>query len=211
MAVVEVCERFVSIQGESTWAGLTCFFVRLAGCNLRCGYCDTPQVFEAGTEMPVTELVAEAAAAQCAIIEITGGEPLLQPAFRELAVGLRGSCNKPVLVETNGTQDISIVPEDVITIMDVKCPGSGFPDSLDLANLSRLRPHDEVKFVLSDQSDYEWAKDFITQHDLLPKCHAVHFSPVHEVLEAKQLAEWIVKDGLGVRLGVQLHKVVGVR
>lgn len=211
MTTVNVCETFISIQGESTFAGLSCFFIRLAGCNLRCRYCDTTYAYAPGSEAPIEQLVSESRAAKAAIVEITGGEPLLQPAFRELASALRDRGGKPVLVETNGSRDISVIPTGVIAIMDVKCPGSGESESMDPANIGRLRPQDEVKFVLTDRTDYEWARDFVKRHTLASRCHAVMFSPVFGVLTAKDLGQWILEDGLSVRLQVQLHKVLGIK
>ncbi len=211
MATVNVCETFESIQGESTWAGLLCFFIRLSGCNLRCKYCDTTHAYTSGRDVEIAKLTEEVAASKAAIVEITGGEPLLQPGFRELAIQLRDSTGKPILVETNGSLDISVVPDEVITIMDVKCPGSGQSHAMNLANIKRLRSKDEVKFVLSDRADYDWAKDFVLTHDLTSICGAVLFSPVFGLLKADDLGKWIVKDGLPVRLQMQLHKIVGMK
>lgn len=210
MVTVNVCETFTSIQGESSYVGLSCFFIRLSGCNLRCKYCDTPQASGPGKDVVIPDLVADCAASSTAIVEVTGGEPLLQPGFRDLAARLRDNTGKPVLVETNGSRDISVIPDGVITIMDVKCPGSGEDQTLDLLNIERLRPKDEVKFVISGRDDYDWAKAFVRQYSLTSVCHAVFFSPVFGVLDARELGEWIVEDGLPVRLGVQLHKIVGM-
>jgi len=211
IATVNVCETFVSIQGESTYAGLSCYFIRLAGCNLRCRYCDTTYAYVPGLDVPVPDLVAEFRASKAAIVEITGGEPLLQPGFRELAAALRDQGGKPVLVETNGSMDISAIPAGVIAIMDVKCPGSGVSEAMDPANIGRLRPQDEVKFVLSDRQDYEWAGDFVRRHNLPTRCHAVLFSPVFGKLPAKEVGQWILDDGLPVRVQVQLHKALGMK
>ena len=166
MHEVDLYETFLSIQGESSYAGLPCFFVRLAGCNLACRYCDTPEARGTGTRRSIASIVEEATAAKAPITEITGGEPLLQEGFACLAVALRDQSGKKVLVETNGALDISIIPEGVTAIMDVKCPGSGESGSFDPANLQRLRSADEVKFVLSDRKDYEWARDFVVSHTL---------------------------------------------
>ena len=211
MGTVNVYETFESIQGESTWAGLLCFFIRLSGCNLRCKYCDTTHAYELGRDVEIAGLIEEVEASRAAIIEITGGEPLLQPGFRELATELRDRTGKPILVETNGSRNISVVPEEVITIMDVKCPGSGQSGAMDLANIKRLRLKDEVKFVLSDRADYDWAKDFVRTHNLTSVCDAVLFSPVFGLLQADDLGKWIVKDGLPVRLQMQLHKIAGMK
>lgn len=211
MSTVQVAETFLSVQGESTYAGLSCFFIRLAGCNLRCTYCDTPQAFDPGDEKSVTALAGEAAASVAAIVEVTGGEPLLQDGFAELASALRDETERPVLVETNGSVDISVVPEAVIAIVDVKCPGSGEEGSFDLENLARLRAQDEVKFVIRDRADYEWATAFVRTHALAGCCRAVHFSPVHECLDPRDMAEWLLADGPAVRLQVPLHKLLKMR
>lgn len=208
---ITIFETFVSLQGESTWAGLPCFFVRLAGCNLRCAYCDTPASRQEGRRADVESVIAGAVAANTAISEITGGEPLLQAGFRPLAEALRDRTGRPVLVETNGSLDISSVPDGVIAIMDVKCPGSGAVDSNDWANVSRLRPHDEVKFVLCDEADYAWAARQVRERGIAERCRAVHFSPVHGILDPASLGEWILRDRLPVRLQLQLHKLLGMR
>lgn len=210
---VRVAERFFSIQGESTWAGLPCFFIRLAGCNLDCDWCDTPfaRAKEAGREISVAELAGEAAASSASIVEITGGEPLLQPAFPALAEALRDCCGRPVLVETNGSLDLRLVPGGVIAILDVKCPGSRESASNLLENLDRLRPRDEVKFVLAGREDYEWARDLVRSRGLAGRCHAVLFAPVADRLDPERLAGWILEDGLPARLQIQLHKLLGLR
>jgi 7-carboxy-7-deazaguanine synthase len=208
---VTVVETFLAIQGESSWAGCPCFFIRLAGCNLRCRYCDTTYAYGPGQTAAVAQLVAEARAARTTLVEVTGGEPLLQPEFTTLARVLRDESGKQVLVETNGTLDLSRVPEGVVAVMDVKCPGSGATVEFDRGNIQRLRPYDEVKFVLCDRADYEWARDFVSRHDLARRCHAVHFSPAWQLLAPCHLAEWLVADGLPVRLQMQLHKLLGTR
>lgn len=210
MDTVDVCESFVSIQGESSFAGSVCFFIRLSGCNLRCRFCDTAYAYEPGRKVPVDELVAEWQDSGAAIAEVTGGEPLLQPGFRALAEGFV-LVGKPVLVETNGSLDISVIPRGAVTIMDVKCPGSGENGSFDPHNIGRLRREDEVKFVIGDEADYRWARDFVIRNRLERLCNAVFFSPVHGVMDGRKLGEWIVRDGLGVRLQVQLHKVLGMK
>ena len=211
MRTVNVSEVFTSIQGESSFAGLSCFFIRLSGCNLRCSYCDTTYAYEPGEDRDIAELVGQWGASRAAMAEISGGEPLLQDGFTELAAGLRRASSRPVLVETNGSRDLSVIPPGVMAIMDVKCPGSGESASLDLRNLERLRPEDEVKFVIGDHADYVWARHFAAHHRLAQVCQAVHFSPVWGRLDPRQLGEWIVEDGLPVRLQVPLHKVLGVR
>ena len=209
---VEVCEVFTSLQGESTWAGLPCFFIRLAGCNLRCTYCDTPQAFEGGRPMSIASLVGQYRASRAAMAEVTGGEPLLQAGFSALAAGLQDTGDgRPVLVETNGSCDLSLVPDGVIAIVDVKCPGSGQAGSFDEQNIPRLRPFDEVKFVLTDREDYSWARAFTARHALDQRCKAVLFSPVQDRLPPADLARWILEDRLPVRLQLQLHRILGVR
>jgi len=207
---VDVAETFVSIQGESTYAGLVCFFVRLAGCNLACRYCDTPAARARGAPASIDGLVTDYRRSGAALAEITGGEPLLQPACAGLARCLREAGPGPVLVETNGTRDLSVLPAGVIAVMDIKCPGSGAAGSTDWDNLGRLRPQDEVKFVLADRHDYEWARDVVRQRGLARICHAVLFSPVWSALDPGQLGQWILEDRLAVRLQVQLHRVVGM-
>lgn len=211
MTKIEVFETFRSIQGESSYAGLPCFFIRLAGCNLACRYCDTPAAHGAGTAVPVEELAAQGRAVPAALIEITGGEPLLQDGFEALALALRDHTGKPVLVETNGSRDVSIIPDGVVAIVDVKCPGSGHADSFDPANLDRLRPDDELKFVISDRNDYEWARSFVRERVLQSDAHVVHFSPVHGPLAGRTLAHWILEDGLPVRVQLQLHRILDIR
>ncbi len=209
--MINICETFESIQGESSYAGKTCFFIRFSGCNLRCKYCDTTYAYEDGEDVEISVLVEKVRTCDSEIIEITGGEPLLQNGFKELAEVLKGSTDKKILVETNGSQDISVIPESVVAIIDVKCPGSGAGDSFDLGNIDRLRSEDELKFVLSDESDYQWAKDFVLEHDLSSRCSAVFFSPVWERLDKRQIEEWIIRDKLSVRVGGQLHKEMGVK
>mgnify|MGYP001436622714 CR=1 FL=1 len=206
---VKVIETFTSIQGESSFAGKVCFFIRLAGCNLRCKYCDTEYAREEGKNMEISDLMNKAEQAKGEIIEITGGEPLLQENFPVLANELKNINGKTILVETNGSRDISAIPKGVIAVVDVKCPGSGECGSFDTDNLGRLRENDEIKFVLSDRHDYEWARTFLNEHNLTEK-QKVFFSPVHGILNPARLAKWIMEDGLKVRLGIQLHKLINL-
>lgn len=209
---VKVAECFTSIQGESTYAGLSCYFIRLTGCNLRCVYCDTRHAYHGGREMAIAALARRFAASPAALAEITGGEPLAQSGFGRLASALlKAGRGRPVLVETNGSLDISVIPRGVTAIMDVKCPGSGESGAMDLDNLDRLRPEDEVKFVISDRADFIWACRLVRCHRLADRCHAVLFSPVGGKLPAPMLAGWILKAGLSVRLQLQLHKVIGLK
>jgi 7-carboxy-7-deazaguanine synthase len=209
---VWVNETFTSIQGESTWAGLSCFFVRLSGCNLRCSYCDTTHAYPRGRKTSIQSLARRFSASSAAIAEITGGEPLSQSGFRELAIRMRdGGGGRPVLVETNGSRNISLIPDGVIAIMDVKCPGSGEAAAMDLENLKRLRPQDEVKFVVADRKDFEWACRVVRKYKVVAQCHAVLFSPVEGRLTPAALAKWVLDSGLPVRVQLQLHKVIHVK
>lgn len=208
---IQVCETFVSIQGESTYAGLPCFFVRLAGCNLTCSYCDTPQSRLPGEPVRIAALVKACRSSKAAIAEITGGEPLIQSGFPELAAALCHGTHKPVLVETNGSFDISIIPPEAIAIVDIKTPGSGMNGAMDMGNIARLRPQDEVKFVIVDRKDYEWARHLVRNFKLTEKCHAILFSPVFPALDPSKLGAWILKDRLQVRLHMQMHKLTGMQ
>ena len=203
--MLTVNEIFFSIQGESSHAGRPCVFVRLTACDLRCAWCDTPYAFDEGSMREVQDVVDAVGAYQCGLVEITGGEPLLQedvyPLMRDLLAE-----GKTVLLETGGHIDISRVPRDVLKIVDVKCPGSGEADRTDLGNLDRLASHDEVKFVIRDRSDYEFARTIVRTHHLEDRCHAVLLSPVHRVLDPGQLSGWALADQLPVRVQVQLHK-----
>lgn len=209
MRTVNICETFVSIQGESSYAGCPCLFIRLSGCNLRCTYCDTVKAYAPCNDVPIADLVEQAAGSWTRVVTITGGEPLLQPGSIELCRQILET-GRHVLVETNGTQNIARIPEKAVAIMDVKCPASGESASFDVTNIARLRPHDEVKFVLSDRADYEWARRFVIFHTLPAVCNAVLFSPAAGRLDASQLANWMLEDRLAVRLQVQLHKILGV-
>jgi len=203
---VQVCETFTSLQGESTFAGWPCFFIRLTGCNLRCRYCDTKYAWRGGRPCPIDKLAADFKASRLPLVEVTGGEPLLQPGVYDLLKLLvkRGK----TLLETNGSFDISHVPEDVITILDVKCPGSGSAGQNYWQNLRCLRHEDEVKFVLCGRKDYEWARQVTSKYRLIKRCHAVNFSPAGGLLKPQTLASWIIKDCLPVRLNLQLHKQI---
>ena len=209
-ATVNTIETFVSLQGESTYAGLPCFFIRLGGCNLRCRYCDTTHAYAPGQPVAVETLVLACAAAGVTLAEITGGEPLLQPASRDLALALQAR-GIQVLVETNGSLDISCVPEGVVAVMDMKCPGSGETAAMDFRNVDRLRPYDEVKFVIGDRVDFEWACDVVRRHDLVRRCRSVLYGAVAGTLAPATLGAWILEARLPVRLQVQLHKVLGMK
>jgi 7-carboxy-7-deazaguanine synthase len=205
--LVTINEIFYSVQGESTYAGRPCVFVRLTACDLRCSWCDTPYAFHEGSKRPIADVLDEVERFDCPLVEVTGGEPLLQedvyPLMQELID--RG---KTVLLETGGHRSTARVPEPVVTILDVKCPGSGEAARTDWGNLERLRPHDEVKFVIKDRADYEYARENITRHALAARVAAIHMSPVHGVLDPKTLSEWVLSDRLPVRVQLQLHKYI---
>jgi 7-carboxy-7-deazaguanine synthase len=205
--MLTVNEIFHSIQGESTHSGRPCVFVRLTACDLRCSWCDTPYAFHEGHKMPVDEVVARVRDYGCDVVEITGGEPLLQKDVYPLMDRLLAD-GHTVLLETGGHISVEQVPEGVFRVIDVKCPGSGESAKNHWANLAQLRPHDEVKFVIKDRVDYEYARDVVERHRLVGRCAALLFSPVHDVLDPKQLAEWILRDRLPVRLQLQAHKYI---
>ncbi|MFA9478677.1 radical SAM protein [Phycisphaerales bacterium AB-hyl4] len=213
-------EIFYSIQGESTWAGLPCVFVRLMGCHLRCGYCDTEYAFHEGKRWAVDDVLAEVEriGGGCSLVEVTGGEPLLQPSVHEL---MRRLCDagKTVLVETSGACDIAACDERVIRIMDLKTPGSGEVERNRWSNIEQLTQRDEVKLVLTSREDYAWARQVIAEHRLPERVKAVLLSAVHEIppgrelpgatgLSLRDLAAWVLEDGLAVRLQTQLHKLI---
>jgi len=205
---VQVTELFRSIQGESTYQGLPCYFIRLTGCNLRCTYCDTAYSYEGGRSLAMSDLVKELGVlGPVSLAEVTGGEPLLQKESILLMSELL-RLGYGVLLETNGSRDISGVPPGVIRIVDVKCPGSGMADSFMLRNLESIRPRDELKFVLSGRDDYDWACAFIRRHGLTVRGTGLLFSPVYGVLPPSELAEWIVQDALDVRLNLQLNQYI---
>ena len=205
--MLTINEIFYSIQGESTRAGLPCVFVRLTACDLRCTWCDTPYAFHEGAKRSVDEVVSEVERHNCSLVEITGGEPLLQDDVYPLMDRLleRGLT---VMLETGGHRPITRVPPAVVKIVDVKCPGSGEAGKNDWANLDRLAPHDELKFVVQDRADYEFARELIGRHHLASRSAAILISPVHGVLDAKALSEWMLEDRLPARLQLQLHKYI---
>ena len=205
--MLTINEIFYSIQGESTRAGQPCVFVRLTACDLRCSWCDTPYAFDEGRKMSVDDVIAAVEQYGCPLVEVTGGEPLLQEDVYELMERLSGP-GRTVMLETGGHRSIARVPAGVLKIVDVKCPGSGEADKTDWSNLRALAPHDEVKFVIKDRADYDFARDVIARHGLAGRAAAVLMSPVHGVLDARTLSEWILADRLPVRLQVQLHKYI---
>ena len=205
--MLTINEIFHSIQGESTHAGRPCVFVRLTACDLRCRWCDTPYAFHEGRKMSVDEVVADVEARGCPVVEVTGGEPLLQADVYPLMQRLLDA-GKTVLVETGGHRSIARVPAGVVRIMDVKCPGSGESERNDWSNMALLTSSDEVKFVIADRVDYEYARELVQREQLTSRVAAVLFSPVHGELEAKQLAEWVIADRLEVRVQLQMHKFI---
>jgi 7-carboxy-7-deazaguanine synthase len=205
--MLTVNEIFHSIQGESTFAGEPCVFVRLTACDLRCSWCDTVYAFHEGRKMSVDDVVAEVERYGCPTVEVTGGEPLLQQDVYALMSRLLDG-GKRVLLETGGHRSIEHVPAGVIRIVDVKCPGSGEADKIDWANLQRLSATDQVKFVIRDRRDYEFARDVVAREQLSGRAGCVLFSPVHGVMNARELAEWVLADRLAVRLQLQAHKYI---
>ena len=219
---MQITEIYKSIQGESTYAGLPCVFVRLTGCNLRCNWCDSEYTFTGGHPMTLEEVETEvqSLSPRGGLVEITGGEPMLQE--RELVPLMQRLLRSgyTVLLETSGERPLEHVPKGVIKIVDVKCPDSGEPDTFNMDNLGALEAHDEVKFVLSDRSDYEFARDFVARHNLTSRINAVLFSPAfskeatggrdteHCLLDPRELAEWMLADNAPARLGLQIHKFI---
>jgi 7-carboxy-7-deazaguanine synthase len=215
-----ITEIFKSIQGEGSRAGLPCIFVRLTGCNLRCTWCDTAYAFYGGTNQSVDEVIEKVRvlsgdrARHVMLVEITGGEPLLQPETPALAERLLAE-GYTVMMETSGERFVGVLPREVIKIVDVKCPDSGEAETFEMANLDALRPQDEIKFVISTRRDFDFAREFTLRHELSKRVHEVLFSPAFPDpagawpgLEARELAEWILADGSPVRLGLQLHKFI---
>jgi 7-carboxy-7-deazaguanine synthase len=220
--MLQLTEIYKSLQGESTYAGLACVFVRLTGCNLRCSWCDSEFSFYGGRKMAIEEVLGEVARLSPAggLVEITGGEPMLQereviPLMEQLL-----DADYQVLLETSGERPLARVPKEVIKIVDVKCPHSGEPDTFALENLKALRPHDELKFVLTDRTDYEFARDFVLDHEVAERVHAILFSPAFEKtasgardtshcqLDPQELAQWIITDNVPARLSLQIHKLI---
>jgi 7-carboxy-7-deazaguanine synthase len=205
--MLTINEIFYSIQGESTYAGRPCVFVRLTACDLRCSWCDTPYAFHEGRTRSVDDVIAEVERYECPLVEITGGEPLLQHDVYPLMDQLLAR-GRTVMLETGGHRSIGAVPARVIKIVDVKCPGSGESNKNDWDNLARLAPHDEVKFVIKDRADYEFALDVLRRHAAALASNAILFAPVHGVLDPRTLAEWMLADDVRARLQFQLHKLI---
>jgi 7-carboxy-7-deazaguanine synthase len=219
---MQITEIYKSLQGESTYAGLPCVFVRLTGCNLRCTWCDTEYSFYGGKRMTAEQVFDEVQrlSPNGGLIEITGGEPMIQE--RELVPLMHRLLDSgyKVLLETSGERPLNRVPERVIKIVDVKCPDSGEGDTFRIENLETLQSHDEIKFVISGRTDYEFARDFTRRHDLAKTVNAVLFSPAFRkdasgardssncLLDPQQLAEWMLEDNVPARLGLQIHKLI---
>jgi 7-carboxy-7-deazaguanine synthase len=202
-----VSELFYSIQGETSYAGSPCAFIRLTGCNLRCSYCDACYTYEEdGRQMLLDEILAFTASYPAALVAVTGGEPLLQENVYPL-LKMLVSANRTVLLETNGSLGISKVPGEVVKILDLKCPDSGMHEQMDFKNVHFLSPRDEVKFVLSSRADYEWSVETIGKYRL-DRTAQLLFSPVTDRLPASELAEWLLADQLPARLQLQLHKIL---
>lgn len=200
-------EIYQSIQGESSWAGWRCVFVRTTFCDLRCTYCDTTYAFYKGDKRPLPGILDEVLAFDCDLVEITGGEPLLQKNVLPLMTALCDA-GKTVLLETSGAHDIARVDPRVCRIMDLKTPGSGECGRNMLANIGFLTPLDEVKCVIGSREDYEWARAMVLDHDLAGRCKAVLFSPIFGRIEPVQIVEWMVEDKLPVRFQLQMHKFI---
>jgi 7-carboxy-7-deazaguanine synthase len=209
MLTLTINEIYQSVQGESTYVGLPCVFVRLTACDLRCSWCDTPYAFTEGRKRSIDEIVEEVVRLDCPLVEITGGEPLLQKNVITLMERLLAA-GKTVMLETGGHISIEPVPAAVVKIVDVKCPGSGESHKMHWRNLELLAPHDEVKFVIKDRADYDYARDVIARYALDHRGNALLFSPVHGVLDPKLLTDWMLADKLHmpVRLQLQLHKYI---
>ena len=203
---MRITEIFHSIQGESSYAGQPCVFVRLTGCPLRCTWCDTDYAFYGGHECSIDEVLAKVQTYGCRLVEVTGGEPLVQPESLPLMTRLCDA-GYTVLLETSGAVDIAPVDSRAHVILDVKCPGSGMTDRMHWTNLSQLAAKDEAKFVMADRADYDWAREILTQYDLASRC-PVLFSPVFGSLDVRQLAEWTLADRLPVRFQLQMHKYI---
>ena len=202
--MLEVTEIYKSVQGESTYVGLPCVFVRLTGCNLRCVWCDTAYAFDGGKKLSVGKILDQVKSFGINLVEITGGEPLLQKEVFTLMEKLLK--NKfLVMLETGGSLSIKNVPNEVVKIVDLKCPGSGEENNNDWSNLDHLSSKDQIKFVIADRNDYEWSRSVLRSYELDKKVQIL-FSPVFEKLTLKDLTEWILEDNLAVRLQTQLHK-----
>ena len=204
---LKINEIYESIQGESSWAGWRCVFVRLTACDLRCTYCDTEYAFYEGKKRAVSEILAEVLALDYPLVEITGGEPLLQKNVHPLMAALCDA-GRTVLIETSGAHDISIIDPRVHRIMDLKTPGSGECARNLWSNIAHLAQRDEVKFVIGSREDYEWSREQVRTHDLATRCGCVLFSPIFGRIEPRDIVAWILEDKLPVRFQLQMHKFI---
>lgn len=204
---MKVCEIFTSIQGESSYAGLACTFIRLSGCNLRCSYCDTQYVYDNGTEMYINEIMNRVMTAGVNLVEITGGEPLLQGDDTHSLIRTLLDKGFEVLIETNGSIGIKDIDKRATVILDIKTPGSGMSHDMDFSNLDYIKPSDEIKFVICSRNDYDWSKKIISDYKLNGKCKIL-FSPAFGVLAPSLIVRWIIEDRLDVRLNIQIHKYI---
>jgi len=203
---MKVCEIFTSIQGESSHVGELCTFIRFAGCNLRCSYCDTQYAYNGGMELTEGEIINEVSLVGVNLVTVTGGEPLMQEGAFHLLERLLSDGHR-VLVETNGSLSIKELDPRATVILDIKTPASGMWEEMDLSNLHFLKPADEVKFVIVNRADYDWAKEFINENRLKEKCKVL-FSPAFGMIEAATLANWMLQDRLDVRFNLQAHKYI---
>ena len=203
---MKITELFTSIQGESSFTGMPCFFIRLSGCNLRCSYCDTAYAYDDGYEVDEKEIVRKIRDAGLNLVEITGGEPLLQDGVSRLMTALIEE-GRTVLLETNGSRSIRGLDRRAVIILDIKTPGSGMSDRMDFSNLDEIGQHDEVKFVVTARNDYEWAKDVIGAFRLTQRC-GILVSPAFGFVRPEDLARWMIDDRLPARLNLQLHKYI---
>ena len=204
---LKINEIYESVQGESSWAGLRCVFVRLTACDLRCTYCDTEYAFYEGKKRAVADVLAEVLALDCPLVEVTGGEPLLQKNVHPLMTALCDA-GRTVLIETSGAHDISVIDPRVHRIMDLKTPGSGEVARNLWSNIPHLAKRDEVKFVIGSREDYEWSREQVRAHDLATRCGGVLFSPIFGRIEPRDIVAWILEDKLPVRFQLQMHKFI---
>lgn len=203
---MKICEIFTSIQGESSYAGKPCTFVRVTGCNLRCTYCDTTYAYDQGEELSEDSIIKKVKSAGIQLVEITGGEPLLQKGTVSLIKRLLDE-RFDVLVETNGSLPITDIDKKAVVILDIKTPGSGMADKMDFSNIDKIKLEDEIKFVITNRGDYEWTKNIMSQYDLSVKCHIL-LSPAFGILDPQDLTRWMLEDGINARLNLQLHKYI---
>jgi 7-carboxy-7-deazaguanine synthase len=203
---MRVCEIFTSIQGESSHAGKPCIFIRMTGCNLRCSYCDTTYAYNKGRELSEEDILKKIRNAGIRLVEITGGEPLLQKGIYHLIERLLDD-GYTVLIETNGSINIKDVDKRAVVILDIKTPGSRMCEEMDLSNIDHIKNNDEVKFVITDRIDYEWSKDIIQKYNLTSKC-LILMSPAYGILPTEDLAKWMLEDRLEARLNLQVHKYI---